>query len=712
MNLTPAQTSVINAPLNAKIYLDGPAGSGKTTAGTERLLALMDQDIPGSSILVLLPQRVLAAPYNQALLTPGAVAGGQVSVATMASLAWRMVELFWPLFSEQAGFAYPDQPPTYLNHEAALYFMSRIVRPRLEQGYFETVTIDRNRLYQQILANLNKAATVGFPLSQIAERLGNAWSGNPAQVNVYADAQECAISYRNFCLDHNLLDFSLLMEVFAQHAWITPECRNYLLGTYRHLITDNIEENTPLAHDLLLEWMPHFDSALVILDSDGGYRTFLGADPLSAVRLRDACDQHQTFERSFVTRQPIADLASGLTDAIYHQPGEEIATEKQTDLLDALAFEHHRFFPQMLDWVAGQVAILVNEEGVPPKQIAVIAPIFSDALRFSLVQRLEARGVPSRSHRPSRSLREEPTVRCLLTLACIAHPEWGLLPAKYDLTYALMQSITGMDLVRAQLLVDIIYRPQQGALQGTSVLTTFEQIKPDVQERITHSLGERFERLRLWIEEYRQGVPAELDHFLSRLFGELLSQPGYAFHEDIHAAELAQNLIESIQNFRWSVGPILQEEGTPLGKEYTLVLQEGILAAQYLRSWQPPEAEESQGSVLLAPVTTFLVSNRTVDVQFWLDVGNQNWFERLNQPITHPYVLSRNWQPGDTWDADDEYLTAQASLHQLTAGLLRHCRRKIYLGVSELNEQGYEQRSPLLTAIQRMVRSSVPAPGA
>ena len=35
------------------------------------------------------------------------------------------------------------------------------------------------------------------------------------------------------------------------------------------------------------------------------------------------------------------------------------------------------------------------------------------------------------------------------------------------------------------------------------------------------------------------------------------------------------------------------------------------------------------------------MSNRPVDYQFWLDVGGRGWFERLYQPLTHPYVLSR-----------------------------------------------------------------------
>ncbi len=292
INLSPDQYSVINAPLNARIFLEGPAGSGKTTAGVERMLALMNQDVPGSSILLLVPQRVLAAPYNQALLSPGAVAGGQVSVLTPAGLARRMVELFWPLVAETAGFASPNEPPTFLNLEAALYYMSRIVRPLLEQGYFETVTIDRNRLYQQVLDNLNKAAVVGFPHTEIAERLGDAWGGDPAQNRVYADAQDCAERFRRYCLEHNLLDFSLLMEVFIHHVWPMPECQDHLLPTFRHLIADNIEEDTPVTHDLLLEWMPHFDSALLIYDQEGGFRSFLGADPHSALRLREACDMH------------------------------------------------------------------------------------------------------------------------------------------------------------------------------------------------------------------------------------------------------------------------------------------------------------------------------------------------------------------------------------------------------------------------------------
>jgi hypothetical protein len=130
------------------------------------------------------------------------------------------------------------------------------------------------------------------------------------------------------------------------------------------------------------------------------------------------------------------------------------------------------------------------------------------------------------------------------------------------------------------------------------------------------------------------------------------------------------------------------------------MVQDGVVAAQYLRSWEL----EATDAVLLAPAYTFLMANRPADYQFWLDVGGTGWFERLYQPLTHPYVLSRSWTPGALWTDVEEYQTSQASLNRLALGLARRCRRAIYLGLSDLGEQGYEQRGPLLKAFQRILR--------
>ena len=193
----------------------------------------------------------------------------------------------------------------------------------------------------------------------------------------------------------------------------------------------------------------------------------------------------------------------------------------------------------------------------------------------------------------------------------------------------------------------------------------------------------------------------ELDVFLSRLFGELLSKPGFGFHTRYDAAAITARLIESVQKFRRVAAPSLQTEGTPLGQAYLQMVQDGILAAQYLHSWEDEESD----TVLLAPAHTFLMSNRPVSVQFWLNAGSQGWWERLYQPLTHPVVLSRRWTEGRRWSDADEFHTNQSSLSRLVTGLLLRCRSHVHLCINSLNESGEEERGALLLALQTIRRN-------
>src|SRR3972149_6118580 len=216
MELTDAQWEIARKGLDQKVFLHGPASTGKTSAGVERMPFLLAQGIPADSILLLTPQRTLQEPYLDLLYSPERRADGEITAATIGGLAKRMCDLFWPIAAEAAGFKIPELPPIFLTLETAQYYMAHLVRPLLEEkGYFQSLTINRNRLYSQILDNLNKSAVVGFPYTEIGSLLDSAWFGDPAQRHIYADAQECATLFREYCLDHNLLDFSLQLEIFT-----------------------------------------------------------------------------------------------------------------------------------------------------------------------------------------------------------------------------------------------------------------------------------------------------------------------------------------------------------------------------------------------------------------------------------------------------------------------------------------------------------------
>ncbi|MCZ7553421.1 MAG: hypothetical protein M5U05_12685 [Anaerolineales bacterium] len=375
LNLTAGQRAVLDQPWN-RAWLEGPAGAGKTTAAAARLLSLLEQGVSGDAILVFTPQRALAIPYERLLREPSAPAGGQVALLTLGGLARRMVDLFWLLVSAAGGFAMPDEPPVFLTLETAQYYMAHLARPLLEERrLFDSVSLDRNRLYSQVLDNLNKAAVVGYPVSEISERLKRAWIGEPGQLRVYDDVQTCAEAFRAFCLEHNLLDFSLQVELFRARVWRLPECAALLRSTYRHLIYDNVEEDPPVAHDLLLEWLPDFDSALLICDWAAGYRRFLGADPQSAYRFKPACERHLTLTGSLVQSAGVRSLERRL-DAALQLPGGTHFLFAEPDAAEAAdedegedeagagaflpQFVFGRFYPEMLDGVAQTILDLVE----------------------------------------------------------------------------------------------------------------------------------------------------------------------------------------------------------------------------------------------------------------------------------------------------------------------------------------------------------------
>jgi hypothetical protein len=56
------------------------------------------------------------------------------------------------------------------------------------------------------------------------------------------------------------------------------------------------------------------------------------------------------------------------------------------------------------------------------------------------------------------------------------------------------------------------------------------------------------------------------------------------------------------------------------------------------------------------------------------------------------------------WSDDDEYIANRLTLYRLSLGLIRRCRKRIYLGLSDLSEQGYDQQGPLLRVIQQVLR--------
>lgn len=689
--LTAAQQQVAELGTSGAAFVEGVAGTGKTTAAIERLSKMLSSRIPAQEVLIVVPQPLLGRPYRTFEARRRQAPGAKLRVTTYGSIVRRAVELFWPVVAEHIGFQVVRNGAIFLNTESAQIQLGRVIDPLLDdQRVFageHTVRLPRRRIYTQILDDLNKSALVGFPFEQIGRRLQDAWSGSDLQARMFEDVQTCATAFRRHCLELGMLDFSLTVEIFRKHVWPLDSCRTWLMQTARHLICDNIEEDTPAAHDLLVDLAGEAESALFLFDQDANYRRFLGADEVSARRLR------ALSEVSFELVEPVnrdaqhENLIAEFGITFGRVP---LSSDSTDDPLRDVDIRGVRYFPEMMDSVCSEVVRLTEVEGVDPGQIAVVTPYLSDALRFAIVNRLEKRGVPAQTLRPSRPLGGEPGARCMLVLAQLAHKGWDSTIHINDIASALSSSIAGLDPIRAFLLASTYRR--------TSGLPVFANLSESLKARITDDLGAKYEVLRLWLLEYADGTSLALDHFLARLYGEVLVRPGFQFHDSIESGNVAAALVRSARENR----RLSEELGESLDAAgFVQRVLDGLIGEQALS--RPDEVLESSG-VQIAPAYTFLMSNRQVTFQFWLDLGSSGWSERLQQPLGQPFVLSRNWPEGKRWTAADEALENAEFAYRLVAGLLRRCAGRVWLSHVDFNEQGFTNQGPLLVALQRILR--------
>src|SRR5690606_19349112 len=265
--------------------------------------------------------------------------------------------------------------------------------------------------------NLNKSALVGFPSTEIGQRLSSAFIGDSSRQNVFNDVQDAVNQFRAYCLAHNLVDYSLQVGLFCHTLWPNQTFQKYLSNQYAHLIYDNGEEDPPYVHDIIAQWLPNFQSALIIYDDQAGYRSFLGADPRSALLLEKSCQDSLVTTQNFVSSEALQELRSCFRDLKGCVPSQDLI--RQT-----IGFPNKRmrFFPELLDELTKEIEEIRALPGGEDKKIAILAPYISDSLRFSLTHNLEVLGLKVSVQKPSSSLMQDPFIKTLVLLSKFAHP--------------------------------------------------------------------------------------------------------------------------------------------------------------------------------------------------------------------------------------------------------------------------------------------------
>ena len=692
--LTQQQKKLAASDPRARIWLSGKAGCGKTTAAVERVRFLLEQSDAWPQVLVFTPGRNYSTPYTGLLSGDGL----RPAVTTYNSYIQNCLKLFWPLIAGETEFGRRKSYPMFLTIEAAQIIMAKLIAPKIDAGYFSGLTSSLSRVFNQVMVALHKCAASEIPFEQYAQIMKSSWGGDGALLPVFDQTQECGMLFRETCLRQNMLDYSLQLEMFNRHLLPHPVFRDWLREQKLHFIFDNAEEEVPAAHHFVRELSGLCSSLLLITDKDGGYRSFMGCDPVSAEELGSICDVKLTFDRSFVSSVPLQAMEQVIVDPKLGN----------ADLPDsprqAFSFASGHHYPEMIKKAVSDVAGLIRLQGVAPKDIVILAPLVSDVLYTEMERGLREQGIRVYLHRPSRPLLNERVTRSLLTLCQLVKPIPGTQVRLLDIVQMAQCFIEGLDPMRGQLIVGAMFREKKQDDPDPILyeIKPFRELSPEKRSRIPGYIADRFEVLRVWIEGQRKNKVHSPERIISEFFNDVLIRDG--FITDIETNLGVRKVMDSMTKYR-EVLDYLGNAETPAGElpgwpDYFKLVGLGMINAKYYEEiYAQPE-----NTVLISLTSAYLSMNRTADYQIWLNVGAPRWWERFYGELTNDAVLSRHWIPDKKWDV----LTASAynDLHMTRqiCGLLRRCRKQVRAYASELSESGMEQRSKLLLTFASLTR--------
>ena len=225
LELTPTQQTAITS--DGHNFCIGPAGTGKSTVLHRRLLDLLKDGEQAYTMLVLVSEPNHRQDFIDHIQAADLGPTSEPSIYTFSGIAREMISLFWPLIARPAGFDEAHHPPVFLGYDLAQLLMWRTIKPMMEAGSFSGLNLRPQQIVSQILDTLNRAALNNLSLHEAEARQVDAWSGSRDHLKHIKDVSAAAAQFRQYCLKRNVLDLSLVIQVFSSALIHRNEFQEY-----------------------------------------------------------------------------------------------------------------------------------------------------------------------------------------------------------------------------------------------------------------------------------------------------------------------------------------------------------------------------------------------------------------------------------------------------------------------------------------------------
>jgi hypothetical protein len=604
------------------------------------------------------------------------------------------VMLFFPLIFEElklkAQFAMRLRPETEQELATQLW--------RNQADWLELCEMEQEyRLVRQTLDLMQLAGASGVPTEDIPLILQDGMSGmDLAQDHHLAQRMgELLLLWRSYCLDRGLLTYGLIYELYWRYLLPNPQYQQHLKTRYQAIFADDVDDYPAIARDLLTVILKQGASAVFTYNPQGKSRLGLNADPDYLAGLAADCAQEQLPPAGYNLGTEFADTAVELVTATAYL----VSAPDQIQSLQTISRA------ELLRQTGEIIIQAVQQQGIKPSEIAIIAPGLDEIARYSLIEILAAKNIAVRPLNEQRPIISSPLIRSLLTLLGLVYSDLGRLVERDAIAEMLtVFSQSQIDPVRAGLIADYCYYvdPEHPYL---SAVETFPR-----WDRLGHQATKAYQKIVHWIEGSK--IRQQQQSFLTPtiLLSEAIEQFLNSSKLTSDRLALLRELMETAQHF-WEVDRRLRQNEpsfqsqTATVAQFIQLLRRGTITAnpRPLRQFFPPPE-----AITLATVFQYRQERSSHRWQFWLDAGSPLWSQGGAATLFAAPLFLKQWT-GKTWMPEDEYAQDQERLERILRDVMARATEKIFLCHSDLGVNGTEQTGALLPLVHATTqyRSSV-----
>jgi len=723
------------APNGWPRWCEGPTGSGKTVWLVDQLLDWANPErpsplAPGQTVLVFAAigdNRLSLADYLSSRIQ------GRIPLVTTTPSGFIQdeVTLFWPLLVPHLGPM--PQFPLQLRPENEEEFATRFWQERLRDGSMGVEGWSESQMVSRALDFFNMAASATIPAEDLPTLLPEGIPAGFAPEAVWRTVGEALVAWRDWCLNHSLLTYGVMTELYWRYLLPHPLYREKLLARYGGVWVDDLDEYPAVAAEWLRLFIDQGHPVVMTWNPQGKVRLGVRSDPDRLETLREICAVVETLPL------PEGTLANPWADTVVEWVGNPLALPMPLAPFHSLQTTSRG---ALLRRVGEVIAEAVAAAQITPGEIAIVGPGLDTIARYTLAEILLGHGIPVASLNDQRPLIHSPLVRALLTLITFVYPNLGHLAdadSVAEMLVVLSQrpqspdvapwfDTVQIDPVRAELLVDHCFAPQLDRPQLLPV-ERFER-----WYRLGYRATQCYNHLRQWIAQQQE---QQQQRFIPGVVGFLDSaiQTFYGGGHHLPADQLTalRELVETAQQYwmvdsqlrqrepqaprRWSsarypspvsassvsASPVSSAHFSPptaqilteksATERFITLLRQGTVAAN---PYPAQPIDPAQQGVTLATVFQYRLQRMRHRWHFWLDIGSPRWLA-ADSLFGFPIFLSS--YAGRPWRSDDLEALHQARLDRTLHDLLGRATERVFLCHSDLAVSGQEQVGPLLTLL-------------